>query len=258
MDDGDITGQNELVRIRTRTGHQILLHNSHDLIYIANGNGTAWIELTSDGKIDIYAKDSVSIRTENDFNFRADRDINLEAGRDVNIRSVQNTNINIGANYSLSVTGDAKLLFKKTKDESVTGDLKITVENGNLQLKSNKSIFSDAGEDINVIAGATVKQRAGSSFNVSAGGVYKETASKIYMNGPSAERPLTAGAASKPTELTIRSLPNKKKEVGWENNKYVAPALDTFLKRAPTHEPWDHHENNDVDNFKPGKTDVRS
>ena len=84
--DGERTiPHNELVRLRTRTGHQILLHNSEDLIYIGNAKGTTWIELTSSGKIDIYAKDSVSIHTENDLNIRADRDINLEAGRNFNV-----------------------------------------------------------------------------------------------------------------------------------------------------------------------------
>jgi hypothetical protein len=78
---------NELVRIRTRTGHQILLHNSEDLIYIGNARGTTWIELTSNGKIDIYAKDSVSVHTEADLNVTADRDINLKAGRNVNIKA---------------------------------------------------------------------------------------------------------------------------------------------------------------------------
>lgn len=76
---------NELVRIRTRTGHQILLHNSEDLIYIGNASGTSWIELTSNGKIDIYAEDSISIHTKNDLNIKADRDINLEAGRNFNV-----------------------------------------------------------------------------------------------------------------------------------------------------------------------------
>jgi hypothetical protein len=76
MDDGDVDGNNELIRLRTRTGHQILMHNTADLIYIANAKGTAWMEFTSDGKIDIYAADSVSIHTEGDFNFRADRDFN--------------------------------------------------------------------------------------------------------------------------------------------------------------------------------------
>jgi hypothetical protein len=92
--DGDPTiPHNELVRIRTRTGHQILLHNSEDLIYIGNAKGTTWIELTSNGKIDIFAKDSVSVHTKADMNFYADRDINMEAGRNVNIKSTGNTNI---------------------------------------------------------------------------------------------------------------------------------------------------------------------
>ena len=77
MDDGDVDGKNELFRIRTRTGHQILLHNSSDLIYIGNSKGSAWIELTSNGKIDVYAQDSISMHTEADFNFLADRDVNI-------------------------------------------------------------------------------------------------------------------------------------------------------------------------------------
>jgi hypothetical protein len=84
---------NELVRIRTRTGHQILLHNSEDLIYIGNAKGTTWIELTSNGKIDIYAKDSISVHSENDINFTADRDINLTAKRNFNLNSAGANNL---------------------------------------------------------------------------------------------------------------------------------------------------------------------
>ena len=59
---------NELTRIRTRTGHQLLFHNSEDLIYIGNANGTSWVELSSDGKVDVFAEDSISFHTKNDFN----------------------------------------------------------------------------------------------------------------------------------------------------------------------------------------------
>jgi hypothetical protein len=79
---------NELIRLRTRTGHQILLHNSEDLIYIGNAKGTTWIELTSNGKIDIFADDSISIHTTNDLNIRADRDVNIEAGRNMNLKGL--------------------------------------------------------------------------------------------------------------------------------------------------------------------------
>ena len=81
------TPHNELFRIRTRTGHQVLLHNSEDLVYIANANGTAWIEMTANGKIDFYAEDSVSVHSKGDFNFKTDRDFNLEAGRNINLKS---------------------------------------------------------------------------------------------------------------------------------------------------------------------------
>jgi len=93
---------NEYVRLRTRTGHQILLHNSEDLIYIGNAKGTTWVELTSNGKIDIYAEDSISIHTEQDLNIRADRDINMEAGRNVNIKAVEgNFHAEAGTNYKI-------------------------------------------------------------------------------------------------------------------------------------------------------------
>lgn len=108
--DGDPTiPHNELVRIRTRTGHQILMHNSEDLIYIGNAKGTTWIELTSNGKIDIYAKDSVSIHTESDFNVTADRDINLTANGNINLNAGINFNATAASNYEIKAGADGKL-----------------------------------------------------------------------------------------------------------------------------------------------------
>ena len=105
--EGDETiPHNELVRIRTRTGHQILLHNSEDLIYIGNSKGTTWIELTANGKIDVYAKDSISFHTEADFNFKANRDVNIEAGRNVNIKALNNVQMESSQNLNLVIGAD--------------------------------------------------------------------------------------------------------------------------------------------------------
>lgn len=99
---------NELVRIRTRTGHQILLHNSEDLIYIGNAKGTTWIELTSNGKIDIYAEDDISMHTKGNFNVTADKNINLTAKGNMNVNlggklEVQNAGTDIdGGNINLN------------------------------------------------------------------------------------------------------------------------------------------------------------
>jgi len=101
-EEGDPTlPHNELVRIKTRTGHQILMHNTEDLIYIGNARGTTWIELTSNGKIDIFAQDSISIHTEADLNIKADKNVNIEAGEDINLKA--------GANGNLTAVGTTNI-----------------------------------------------------------------------------------------------------------------------------------------------------
>lgn len=142
--DGDETiPHNELVRIRTRTGHQILLHNSEDLIYIGNARGTTWIEMTANGKLDIFAQDSVSIHTQTDFNFKADRDVNIEAGRNVNIKSRSNFNLESMANYNLKVG---------TNQNIVVGSV--------TNLYSGANINLDSGTQINMMNGLATDQSA--------------------------------------------------------------------------------------------------
>lgn len=130
----------EFFRVRTRTGHQLLFHNSEDLIYIGNARGTSWIELTSNGKIDIFAEDSISIHTKNDLNIRANRDINLEAGRNVNIKAT--------AEYQdPTKLYEAKNIFDATGNES--GRVQIeSVQNMNLLIGRNGKIHLRNNEQI--------------------------------------------------------------------------------------------------------------
>ena len=93
---------NELTRWRTRTGHQILMHNTEDLIYIGNAKGSTWIEMTAGGKIDIYAQDSVSIHTKNDLNISADRDIIMNAGRNICLKAGKDGRITAGEGTHIS------------------------------------------------------------------------------------------------------------------------------------------------------------
>jgi hypothetical protein len=237
MDDGDPKGLNELVRIRTRTGHQILMHNSSDLIYIANSKGTAWIELTSNGKIDIYAQDSVSIHTEADFNFRADRDVNIEAGRNINMRAAKNMDTNVGGHYFLNVNEEGKLVFLKDKDETIGAASKLTVA-GNHSLSVEGNIHHTSNGD----------------FHVKSSGNYYESASEIHMNGPAAASAEKAETAS---DLPLYSLPNRDKDAGWaDNNFYFADPINSIMQRVPTHEPWDQHENLNPTLFSPEGTDI--
>jgi len=256
MDDGDANGQNELIRLRTRTGHQILMHNSQDLIYIANSKGTAWIELTSNGKIDIYAQDSVSIHSEADFNFRADRDINLEAGRNLNI-SVGNDWISeVKNNLSLNVAQDGKIYCN--------GDAAVASESGRVMLSAggalhatSNGVFVTSGGDIDIIASAATKITSGSDTNIKSFGSHYETATEIHMNGPSAAEADTADNPGLIDRLPTYTLPNRSKDAGWSNgNFYKADPISSIMQRVPTHEPYDQHESLNPENFTPDKTDA--
>lgn len=256
MDDGDREGKNELVRLRTRTGHQILLHNSSDLIYIANSRGTAWIELTSNGKIDIYAQDSVSIHSENDFNFRADRDINLEAGRHIHIRNGGNFEANVSGYYYLTVDGDKKVSIRGSEDYSVGDKAKFSV-GSNYELLLGKSFIASANGGIDLSGESHVSIGSASNLNVGANGNIYLTGSQVDLNGPVAAAPALATQAEIPPDLPVFSLPNRKKKSGWENNKfYKSDDIKSIMQRVPTHEPWDQHENINPEKFSPAATDV--
>jgi|TARA_B110000908_G_C10267813_1_gene466331 hypothetical protein len=187
--------QNELMRFRTRTGHQILLHNSEDLIYIANSRGTAWIELSSDGKIDIYSKDSMSVFSDNDINFTANRDFNVEAGRNINMKasarysdgksvtndresgriqleSAFNTNINVGSDYKLTVADNSDTVVNKIK--------RTTVEN-DYHLQSNSSIYQKSKLATHHAAGHSFYRRSDANIYDIATEKYYQTASGLEI-----------------------------------------------------------------------------
>lgn len=256
MDDGDVNGQNELVRLRTRTGHQILMHNSQDLIYIANSKGTAWIEMTSNGKIDIYAADSVSIHSEQDFNFRADRDINLEAGRNIHVRAGKNMETNVtGYNY-LTVDQDQKISVRGTHDETIGGVTKVSIAN-TYHLNVVNDINQSAGASINLASEGSISLGTAAQLNLGANGNILASGSAIHLNGPAAPAPASADTAETPPDLPLFSLPDKQVSYGWSDGKfYNTGTIKTIMQRVPTHEPWPQHENVNPTKFSAQSTDV--
>ena len=90
MDDGAMDGTNQLTRLRTASGHQLLMHDTEGVVYIANGSGNAWIEMQSNGRIDLYSGvGGINMRTEGDFNLHSDSNINMHANGQVRFSSAK-------------------------------------------------------------------------------------------------------------------------------------------------------------------------
>lgn len=232
-------------RVRTRTGHQILLHNSEDLIYIGNSRGTAWIELTSNGKIDIYARDSISIHTEGDFNFRAERDINLEAKRNINLRSEENFYQEVGKDHTMIVKENSLVNIIKDLDVTVNGTQSIKVDK-DFNIKVTGSLLSTSTASTNISSESDIFLQSTQNTNILAGNRLRQTAAKIELNCDPASPATKASEAKIPEPLTlhenIKTDPSKEWKVAFFQTEET---IKSIMKRIPMHEPWNLHENND-------------
>lgn len=132
MDDGDIIGRDNLVRIRTSLGHQILMSDDGQTLMLLHSNGQSYIELGKEGTVDIYATNSINLRTQGDLNLHADNNVNIHATKNLNLQG-ENIQFNtekefkgrVGTDYSVFTQG--KHLSKSTGAMSMEsgGDISV-------------------------------------------------------------------------------------------------------------------------------------
>lgn len=91
MDDGDQKGKDQLVRLRTAGGHQILMNDTEKVMYVANSTGAVWLEFTAGGHVNVYSQAGIHMRTEGELNLHADKDINIQSGGSIRMKSAIST-----------------------------------------------------------------------------------------------------------------------------------------------------------------------
>jgi hypothetical protein len=177
MDDGDISGENQLFRLRTAKGHQIMMNDTDNFLYIIHANGQTWIELGVEGTVDVYSSNSVNVRTQGDINLHADRDITMWAGRDIKMHARQDMILEADRNYALTAQSDLKIYSKNT-----------------LYVKADGAIG---------IQSASTTWNSGSQYTLTAGG--------IDLNGPVAPPVVAPTPVPKVKLDTVKFSTNK----GW-------------------------------------------
>jgi hypothetical protein len=88
------------VRIKTTTGHQIILDDTNERIYVSTNKGASWFEMDTDGHIHFFGSKSISFNTDADFNVTA-ANINLAASGAINITGSDVANITSGTSINL-------------------------------------------------------------------------------------------------------------------------------------------------------------
>jgi len=150
MDDGDLIGRDNLVRIRTAKGHQITMSDEADCLYIIAANGQTWIELGSEGTVDVYSTNSVNVRSQGEINLHADKNININAGENLNIRA---KNIQVESQETTKITSNTDLtVYSKTK-VGVLSDGTIAMQSAQGGWKTS-GVLSFKAQPINLNSGA--------------------------------------------------------------------------------------------------------
>jgi len=139
LDDGDLRGRDNLIRIRTAKGHQITMSDEADAFYFIHANGQTWIELGSEGTVDVYSTNSVNVRSQGEINLHADKSVNINAGENLNIRA---GNIHIESQNTTKITSVSDLtVFCKTKLGMLSdGSIALQSDRGGWRVKNNLSL----------------------------------------------------------------------------------------------------------------------
>lgn len=156
MDDGDKAGVDNLIRLRTAGGHQILMNDTENILYIASESGNHWLEFSKNGSINMFCKGNFNLRSQGVLNLHGDKGVNISTPKKV------------------SINGDASVGVTSQGKVSVNAMIGITVAaNGTLGLS----------------AGGVATLAAGGKLTIGSGDAVNIDGSKIGLNNGSAPAP---------------------------------------------------------------------
>jgi hypothetical protein len=150
MDDGDADGKDQLMRLRTSGGHQILMNDSERVLYIASNTGQQWLEFSPDGSINIFGAAGINMRSMGPINMHSDSAINMDA-KSVKINGSMSINLSSMGTFSASALASASVKAGGSLSLSGTGTASLSA--GGPLTVSSMSICNVAGSMLKLNGG---------------------------------------------------------------------------------------------------------
>lgn len=196
--------ENCRMRFRTTGGHQIILDDTNERIYISTAKGKTWIEIDEQGGIDIFSEKDFSIRSNGDINFTSKKTIRMSAEEGIHM-ACTNGKMRLHSTENIDIKSDKEVHLESNET------MKIQSHN-ELHIKAELNSFFTTGSVLNILTGSDLRTTSGGSTHNTASGQIVMNGDQIHMNGPAGT---TASNAS----------PADAKEAFWTS-------------RVPNHEPW--------------------
>lgn len=178
LDDGDESGNNNLTRWRSAGGHQILMDDKEKILYIANSNGSVWIEMTNAGHLNIYSANNLNIRTQADLNWHVDKDFNLHVEGDIRVKAKKSINFESESltsrtdkdttifGGSVKIGSEGAIDIMTTAGGSITTGKVLTVSGEKILLNSGKGPNVNKPRDLPLKSSADTKKDGNGQWQV--------------------------------------------------------------------------------------------
>jgi hypothetical protein len=177
------------LRIKTARGHQMIMDDANERIYVSTAKGNTWLELDEDGHVHVYAGADISMSTAGDFNVTAKGSFNVQAAGDINMAASGHTYISACKDMSMNA-----------------GDQLFTASGADTHIKSGASLYQSSASNLHIKAGSATYVTGGSTIQLNGGGSIIQTAGAIHLNGPGATAATDATEGPCPTDPSI--VPN--------------------------------------------------
>jgi hypothetical protein len=228
--------ENCRVRLRTTAGHQILMDDTNERIYIQTAKGNNWIEMDEDGNVDIYTSNKVNIRAAKDINLTSDETIRLTAKKGIHMYTEDE--IRMQALKDINVRTDQNIRAHSLQSTYLQADQSI-------HFKAGQSFYLTAAQEINEKCGSDMKLSSGAVFHNNAAVQIIETSERIDMNGPSASVATDAEQPNEQPAFWTSRVPNHE------------PWARVATKDDFTHEPEFPYESDEVNRSERGSAKIR-
>lgn len=143
MDDGDSEGNNQLIRIRSSSGHMLMMNDTAGFVYVTNADGTSWFELDSAGNINFYADGDIQMAAKGNIHFEAGKSFKAKAKDVVDLLSDGMGNLTGKKGINLSSEGTTKIEGKKG----------LHLKGDNTYLTGEKCVQINGGKHLDLGAG---------------------------------------------------------------------------------------------------------
>jgi hypothetical protein len=190
---------NSRIKLRTTAGHQIILDDTNERIYVNTYEGKSWIELDVNGNIDVYSDRRISMRAKKDINFSTDETFRVKAKKGIHMYAGDTE----GQAPLDSIPDDGQIRFQSSNDmhlftegdfyQKINGNRDILIDGESETFISGSINIESGTNELNLITPSDTISMESSIQLDSSGNIRAEASGILQLGGSTSNIEIAPG-----------------------------------------------------------------